>query len=75
MDEFPITLPLTYAERSALISVLVGADISTLGTEPLSELLVRLSLLECQPGGCEYCTNSDTNSNESGFHVTWEDER
>lgn len=57
------TITLSYKERSALLTILGLArpEVSSEFPEYLDILytiMTRVSRLECQPGGCEYC-NAD----------------
>lgn len=57
------TITLSYEERSALLTILnvARAEISARYPEHLEMLeaiTLRVSRLECQPGGCPYC-NAD----------------
>jgi len=60
LDEFRIS---SYEERSALLVAIYVARMERSDDEPYqkiwSELITRISQLECQPGGCSYCTGED----------------
>jgi len=56
MDALPLTLKLSYRDRSALLDVIMRARNETLYRQEINDLAVRISRLECQPGGCPYCT-------------------
>jgi hypothetical protein len=58
-----VTLPLTYDERSTLVTILSIAREEIASRFPrqlenLEAITLRVSRLECQPGGCPYC-NAD----------------
>jgi hypothetical protein len=57
------TITLSYAERSTLLTILTVARSEIASRYPdyletLNTITMRVSRLECQPGGCPYC-NSD----------------
>jgi hypothetical protein len=63
------TITLSYEERSALLTVLALARAEVVFRDPkmlgtLEAITLRVSRLECQPGGCPYC-NADRAQEES----------
>lgn len=63
------TITLSYEERSALLSILSLARPKVSSRFPeyseiLRDITLRVSRLECQPGGCPHC-NADRAREES----------